>query len=83
MCLCVCVWLLTQDFNAVRYEIDNDEDAWKEAEKQLAKGGKANPVISVKSSKQKRKAAGQTTAEEVYNEVFGEKKHKKHKKAKK
>lgn len=48
----------------------------------MAKGGKLNPVVSVKSAKQKRKAIGQT-AEEVYNEVFGEKKHKKSKKSKK
>lgn len=69
-----------------RYEIDENNDAWKDAEKAVlnaAKGGKANPVVSIKSSKQKRKA-GQT-AEEVYNEVFGEKdkKHKKSKKSKK
>lgn len=38
-------------------------------------------MVSVKSSKQKRKA-GQT-AEEVYNEVFGDKKQKKSKKSKK
>ena len=46
-----------------------------------AKEGKGSTVVSVKSSKQKRKA-GQT-AEDVYNEVFGEKEHKKHKKHKK
>lgn len=69
----------------LRYEIDENEDAWKDAEQQVlnaAKGGKANAVVSVKSSKQKRKAGGQT-AEEVYNEAFGDKKHKKHKKSKK
>lgn len=40
-------------------------------------------MVSVKSSKSKRKAV--QTAEEVYNEVFGDKdkKHKKHKKSKK
>lgn len=68
-----------------RYEIDENEDAWKEAEKQVlsaSKKGKANPVVSVKSSKQKRKTGGQT-AEEVYDEAFGDKKHKKHKKSKK
>lgn len=49
------------------------------------KEGKA-PVVSVKSGKQKRKAADQTTAAEVYKEAFGddgEKKKKKHKKSKK
>lgn len=59
---------------------------WQDAEDQVlsaAKKGKANPVVSVKSSKQKRKAAAGETAEEVYNEAFGEKKHKKHKKSKK
>lgn len=71
----------------IRYQIDDNEDAWKDAEKAVlsaAKGGKSNPVVSVKTSKQKRKA-GQTTAEEVYKETFGdgEKKHKKHKKSKK
>lgn len=48
------------------------------------KEGKA-PVVSVKSSKQKRKA--DQTAAEVYKEAFGdddgEKKKKKHKKSKK
>ena len=45
------------------------------------KDGKANPVVSVKSGKQKRKA-GQTTAAEVYEEVLGDKSHKKSKKSK-
>ncbi|TPX09319.1 uncharacterized protein E0L32_009511 [Thyridium curvatum] len=68
-----------------QYEIEGDAPAWEEAEKQVAsatKGGKANPVVSVKSSKAKRKA-GQTTAAEVYEEAFGDKGRKKHKKAKK
>lgn len=46
-----------------------------------AKEGKGSTVVSVKSNKPKRKA-GQT-AEEVYNEVLGDKKQKKHKKSKK
>lgn len=41
-----------------------------------AKDGKANPVVSVKS-KQKRKA--QQTAAEIYEEVMGDKSHKKKK----
>lgn len=53
---------------------------WKDAEEQVKKG-KGSNVVSVKSSKQKRKAG--PTAEEVYNEAFGEKKHKKHKRPKK
>jgi N-acetyltransferase 10 len=44
------------------------------------KSGKANPEVSVKSAKQKRKAG--PTANEVYEEVFGEK-EKSRKKAKK
>lgn len=45
-----------------------------------AKRGQANPVVSVKSSKVKRKA--EPTAAEIYEEEFGEKK-KKSKKVKK
>ncbi|KAF5013605.1 hypothetical protein FDECE_410 [Fusarium decemcellulare] len=66
-----------------QYEIEGDAPAWQEAEKQVlsaAKQGKANPVVSVKSAKQKRKA-GQTAAE-VYEEAFGDKR-KKVKKSKK
>ena len=42
-----------------RYEIEGDTPAWEEAEKQVlsaTKQGKSNPVVSVKSAKQKRKA---------------------------
>ncbi|KFA67158.1 hypothetical protein S40285_05244 [Stachybotrys chlorohalonatus IBT 40285] len=66
-----------------QYEVEGDAPAWQEAEKLVrsaAKEGKANPVVSVKSAKQKRKA-GQT-ASEVYEEVFGDKSHKKAKKGK-
>lgn len=42
-----------------------------------SKGGKVNPVVSVKS--QAKRKAGPTAAE-VYEEAFGEKKHKKAKK---
>jgi N-acetyltransferase 10 len=45
------------------------------------KEGRAAGEVSVKTGKAKRKA-GQQTAAEVYDEVFGEKK-KKHKKSKK
>lgn len=68
--------------NLARYEIEGDAPAWEDAEKQVAnaaKQGKGNTVVSVKS-KQKRKA-GQT-ANEVYEEVFGDKR-KKAKKSKK
>ncbi|KPM40591.1 UPF0202 protein KRE33 [Neonectria ditissima] len=68
-----------------QYEIEEAAPAWEEAEKQVlaaTKQGKSNPVVSVKSSKAKRKVAGQQTAAEVYEEAFGEKR-KKAKKAKK
>jgi N-acetyltransferase 10 len=68
-----------------RYEIEGDTPAWEDAEKQVlsaTKQGKSNPVVSVKSAKQKRKA-GQQTAAEVYEEEFGEKKKKGSKRAKK
>ncbi|UZP33076.1 hypothetical protein NXS19_000892 [Fusarium pseudograminearum] len=69
-----------------QYEIEGDAPAWEDAEKQVksaAKEGKSNPVVSVKSTKQKRKA-DQKTAAEVYEEEFGEKKkNKKSKRSKK
>lgn len=67
-----------------RYEIEGDAPAWEDAEKQVskaAKEGKSTGDVSVKSAKQKRKA-GQT-ANEVYEEVLGEKTRKKAKKGKK
>lgn len=70
-----------------RYQIDNNDEAWKDTEDKVKDAllqGKA-PVVSVKSSKKKRKA--EQTAAEVYKEAFGddgeEKKKKKSKKAKK
>lgn len=69
-----------------RYEIEGDAPAWQQAEEQVkkaSKSGKSNPEVSVKSSKQKRKAADGQTANEVYEEVFGEKSRKKSKKGKK
>ncbi|KAL1879264.1 N-acetyltransferase 10 [Diaporthe australafricana] len=63
-----------------KYQIEGDDEAWTAAQEQVKKG-KGSNVVSVKSNKQKRKA-GQT-AEEVYNEAFGDKKQKKHKKPKK
>ena len=78
MFICVALTVL-------RYDIDgNDETAWEEAQRQVLKAtkeGRANPVVSVKSSKTKRKAG--PTAAEVYEEAFGEKKNKKAKKSKK
>ncbi|KAI1169726.1 N-acetyltransferase-like protein [Nemania sp. FL0916] len=67
-----------------QYEVEGDNPVWDEAEKQVrsaAKRGHANPVVSVKSSKTKRKVG--PTAAEVYEEEFGEKPQKKAKKSKK
>ncbi|KAI0435746.1 GNAT acetyltransferase 2-domain-containing protein [Xylaria telfairii] len=67
-----------------QYEVEGDTPAWDDAEKQVrtaTKRGQVNPVVSIKSSKAKRKV-GQTAAE-VYEEEFGEKPHKKAKKSKK
>ncbi|XDG09699.1 hypothetical protein ABKA04_009314 [Annulohypoxylon sp. FPYF3050] len=66
-----------------QYEIEGDAPGWEEAEKQVLKAtkeGRSNPVVSVKSKQSKRKAG--MTAAEVYEEAFGEKKHKKAKKSK-
>jgi N-acetyltransferase 10 len=76
----------TNRLRIYRYEIEGDAPAWEEAEKQVSKAtrdGKSTAEVSIKSSKQKRKA-GQT-ASEVYEEEFGEKEktRKKHKKGKK
>lgn len=63
-----------------RYEVGGDDSAWRDAERQAlraTKGGNVNPVVSVKS--QAKRKAGPTAAE-VYEEAFGEKKHKKVKK---
>ncbi|KAI1491190.1 GNAT acetyltransferase 2-domain-containing protein [Biscogniauxia mediterranea] len=67
-----------------QYEVEGDAPAWEDAEKQVLNAtqrGQSNPVVSVKSSKAKRKAG--TTAAEIYEDTFGEKSHKKAKKAKK
>ena len=70
------VWCLS------RYAIDGDAPTWQDAEKQVrnaAKHGKANPVVSVKST-HKRKA-GQTAAE-IYEAELGKSSSKKVKKGK-
>ncbi|KAI0390612.1 DUF699-domain-containing protein [Xylariaceae sp. FL0594] len=67
-----------------QYQVEGESPAWDEAEKQVrsaAKRGHANPVVSIKSSKTKRKA--EPTAAEIYEEEFGDKKKNKAKKAKK
>jgi N-acetyltransferase 10 len=67
-----------------RYEIEAGAPGWAEAEKQVlsaAKSGQKNPVVSVKSSKSKRKAG--ETAAEIYEQELGEKAHKKAKKGSK
>lgn len=65
--------------NGFRYEVEGDAPAWAEAE-QAVKEGKSG-VVSVKSSKSKRKAG--PSAADVYEEAFGDKSHKKAKKSKK
>ncbi|KAF2969227.1 hypothetical protein GQX73_g4337 [Xylaria multiplex] len=67
-----------------QYEVEGDTPAWNDAEKQVrnaAKRGQTNPIVSIKSSKVKRKVG--VTADEVYEEAFGEKPHRKAKKTKK
>ncbi|KAI1198315.1 N-acetyltransferase-like protein [Nemania serpens] len=67
-----------------QYVVEGDDPAWDDAEKQVQKAtkrGHANPVVSIKSSKAKRKVG--STAAEVYEETFGDKPHKKAKKFKK
>jgi N-acetyltransferase 10 len=69
----------------VRYEIEEGAPGWADAEKQVqkaAKSGHKNPVVSVKSSKSKRKPS--ESAAEIYaQEMGGEKAHKKSKKGSK
>ncbi|KAI0172255.1 DUF699-domain-containing protein [Hypoxylon sp. FL1284] len=67
-----------------QYEIEGDAPGWEDAEKQVLKAtkkGQSNPVVSIKTKQPKRKAG--MTASEVYEEAFGDKKHKKSKKSKK
>jgi N-acetyltransferase 10 len=69
-----------------RYEIEEGAPGWADAEKQVlnaTKSGKKNPVVSVKSTKTKRKAGVGETAAEIYAEEMGEKAHKKSKKGSK
>lgn len=70
----------------IRYEIEGDAPAWEGAEKQVlkaAKEGRSTGDVSVKSGKDKKKRKAGQTANEVYEEAFGEKTRKKHKKGKK
>jgi N-acetyltransferase 10 len=74
------VKLLTAD----RYEIAGDGPQWADADKTAlaaAKAGKKNIVVSVKSTKLKRKPT--ETAAEIYEQEMGDKPHKKSKKGKK
>ncbi|KAK3319898.1 GNAT acetyltransferase 2-domain-containing protein [Cercophora scortea] len=66
-----------------QYEIDGGAAEWEEAEKRVlkaAKSGKANPLVSVKSQKVKRKAEPEEVPE--VNDDFEERRHGKSKKAK-
>jgi N-acetyltransferase 10 len=65
-----------------RYEIEGDAPGWADAEKQVASAaqhGRNGAIVSVKGSSIAKRKAGATAAE-VYEEVFGEKRHKKSKK---
>jgi N-acetyltransferase 10 len=67
-----------------RYEIEEGAPGWADAEKQVlkaTKGGRKNPVVSVKSSKSKRKAG--ESAAEILEQEMGGKERKKAKKNKK
>lgn len=67
-----------------QYEIEEGAPGWADAERQVlnaSKSGHKNPVVSVKSSKQKRKAG--ESAAEIYEQELGEKAHKKVKKSSK
>ncbi|TAQ84736.1 hypothetical protein B7494_g6936 [Chlorociboria aeruginascens] len=67
-----------------QYEIEEGAPGWADAEKQVlsaTKGGQKNPVVSVQSTKVKRKAG--ETAAEIYSKEMGEKGHKKFKASKK
>jgi N-acetyltransferase 10 len=67
-----------------RYEIEEGAPGWKDAESQVkkaAKGGHKNPVVSVKSSKAKRKPS--ESAADVFAQEMGDKSHKKSKKGSK
>ncbi|KAK0649431.1 GNAT acetyltransferase 2-domain-containing protein [Cercophora newfieldiana] len=66
-----------------QYEIEGGNAEWEEAEKralQATKSGKANPLVSVKSQKAKRKASPEPA--EKHDDGYGDKEHKKSKKAK-
>lgn len=65
-----------------RYEIEEGAPGWAEAEKQVlnaTKHGQKNATVSVKSTKEKKRKAGESAAE-IYAEEFGEKTNKKAKK---
>lgn len=58
-----------------RYEIEEGAPGWASAEKQVlaaTKSGNKNPVVSVKSSKEKKRKAGESAAE-IYEKEMGDK----------
>ncbi|PMD38300.1 DUF699-domain-containing protein [Hyaloscypha variabilis F] len=64
-----------------QYEIEEGAPGWADAERQVlsaTKSGQKNPVVSVKSTKTKRKAG--ESAAEILEQEMGEKAHKKVKK---
>ncbi|KAK3376713.1 GNAT acetyltransferase 2-domain-containing protein [Lasiosphaeria ovina] len=67
-----------------QYEIEGDGAAWEDAEKRVlkaTKSGQANPLVSVKTHKVKRKA--ESEAVEKADDGFGDRGHGKSKKARK
>lgn len=71
------LFILALSDRLYRYEIEGGAPGWADAEKQVldaAKKGLKTNVVSVKSSKSKRKAG--ETAAEIYEQELGEKVHK-------
>ncbi|KAK5675723.1 N-acetyltransferase 10 [Elasticomyces elasticus] len=57
-----------------RYEINNGDESWEDAEKQVRAGGAS--TVSVKSSKPSSKRKKGESAREIYNEEIDSKKQK-------
>jgi N-acetyltransferase 10 len=65
-----------------RYEIEEGAPGWADAERQVlnaTRHGQKSATVSVKSTKEKKRKAGESAAE-IYAEEFGEKANKKAKK---
>ena len=66
-------WMNNNWFPASRYEINNGDASWEEAEKQVRSGGAS--TVSVKSSKPSKRKKGES-AREIYDEAIESKKQK-------